>query len=113
MLNIKLLGVLLAIGYVRATDSCSTVCNSYGLDFEDGGTYFQNVASSANFTASEDFTGCAQDSADNVLVDPFGNQYLCNTTPMTPDSTPQEVNWYMRPYLSASAPWADDLIVPS
>lgn len=81
------------------------MCRSYGLDFTDGGAFFQNIASTANFTAHQDFTGCQPDVADNILVDPDGNQYLCDNTPMTPDNSVQEVVWYDNccPALSPSA----------
>jgi hypothetical protein len=63
------------------------------LDIQDGGSYFQNSDSTANFTALEDFSGCQAVSADNVLVDPEGNQYFCNDTPMAPDKTQQHITW--------------------
>ncbi|KAF1822079.1 uncharacterized protein K489DRAFT_320587, partial [Dissoconium aciculare CBS 342.82] len=89
MLVFSLLVALLA--YVVSAQDCSGVCKSYGLDFVDGGNYYQNSASTANFTALQDFSGCQSDLADNILVDPQGDQYLCNSTPLTPDGTQQQI----------------------
>jgi hypothetical protein len=91
MLVFSLLVALLA--YVVSAQDCSGVCKSYGLDIVDGGDYYQNSASSANFTALQDFSGCQSDLADNILVDPQGDQYLCNSTPLTPDGTQQQIVW--------------------
>lgn len=62
-------------------------CESYGVDFQPGGTYFQNASSTAPFTFVEYFEGCDQDVADNILVDPNGNEYECSQTPLTPPDT--------------------------
>jgi hypothetical protein len=45
-------------------------CKSFGIDFQDGGSYFQNQSSSDDFTFVSTFEGCANDVATNVLVDP-------------------------------------------
>jgi len=73
-----------------AAQNCTT-CQSFGTDFVDGGSFFQNSQSTANFTAYQEFTGCQPDYSDNILVDPNGNQYVCNTTPLTPSDTPELV----------------------
>jgi len=67
-------------------------CESYGIDFVNGGSYFINSADTSPFTAVEEFSGCDDDVANNVLVDPQGNQYQCSDTPLTPDYTPQTIN---------------------
>jgi len=64
-------------------------CESFGVDFQSGGTYFQNVESTDPFTAVQEFTGCQNDSAHNVFVDPNGDQTECTETPMQPDNSPQ------------------------
>ncbi|KAI9664628.1 MAG: hypothetical protein M1821_006074 [Bathelium mastoideum] len=64
-------------------------CVSYGVDFQNGGTYFQNSLSSAPFTFVSEFEGCQNDTAQNILVDPNGDEYLCTDTPLTPDDTPE------------------------
>ena len=88
--RLLLAGVL--AGYAVAQD-CSTVCQSQGEDFVDGGSYFQNINSTDPFTAYETFAGCQNDSANNILVAPNGDQYECNTTPLQPSDTNQLVTW--------------------
>ncbi|KAF2720150.1 hypothetical protein K431DRAFT_271147 [Polychaeton citri CBS 116435] len=71
-------------------DYCyNTNCQSYGIDFQNGGTYFQNILSTDPFTALETFTGCQNDTSFNVLIDPDGYQYDCTKTNMQPDSLPE------------------------
>ena len=65
------------------------VCSTYGIDFQNGGTYFQDTGSTDPFTFVSQFSGCAPDIAQNILVDPNGNQYLCSNTSLTPDFTSQ------------------------
>ncbi|KAK5005864.1 hypothetical protein LTR28_007188, partial [Elasticomyces elasticus] len=77
----------LSLSFLSA--SVSATCYSYGMDFQNGGTYFQNISSSAPFTFDSQFEGCAVDVANNVLVDPNGNQYQCSDTNLTPDDTDQ------------------------
>ncbi|OCL00380.1 uncharacterized protein K441DRAFT_533440 [Cenococcum geophilum 1.58] len=64
-------------------------CNSFGMDFQNGGAYFQNSLSTEPFTFVSEFEGCNNDTANNVLVDPTGEQYLCTDTNLTPDDTNQ------------------------
>jgi len=64
-------------------------CESFGVDFTSGGTFFQNSNSSDPFTAIQEFTGCQEDTAHNVFVDPNGDQTECSETPMRPDNEPQ------------------------
>ncbi|KAL9065001.1 MAG: hypothetical protein Q9157_007631 [Trypethelium eluteriae] len=64
-------------------------CISFGMDFQDGGSYFQNSLSQDNFTFVSEFEGCQSDVANNIFVDPQGDEYLCTDTPLTPDDTPQ------------------------
>lgn len=80
-------------GYAMAQDNCTTNCQSFGVDFVDGGSYFQNIDSTAPFTAVQEFEGCQDDESNNILVDPSGNQYECSKTPLTPDDTAQTVTW--------------------
>ncbi|KAK8254271.1 hypothetical protein IWZ00DRAFT_225827 [Phyllosticta capitalensis] len=71
-----------------AQDQTQT-CFVYGMDFQGGNTYFQNVASNDNFTFVQEFEGCKNDSALNFLVDPNGNQIQCSSTPLQPDDADQ------------------------
>lgn len=58
-----------------AQDNCTTTCQSFGVDFLSGETYFQNVNSTEPFTAVQEFEGCqAGAESNNILVDPTGNQ---------------------------------------
>ncbi|KAK4503240.1 hypothetical protein PRZ48_006668 [Zasmidium cellare] len=78
-------------GYALAQDNCTTTCQSFGVDFVDGGSYFQNIDSTQPFTAVQEFEGCQDDQSNNILVDPTGEQYECSKTPLTPDDTRQTV----------------------
>ncbi|KAF2471864.1 uncharacterized protein BDR25DRAFT_303248 [Lindgomyces ingoldianus] len=62
-------------------------CVSYGMDFQNGGSYFQNSLSNDNFTFVSQFGGCQADTAYNILVDPTGEQTECSETNLTPDDT--------------------------
>ncbi|KAI7200310.1 hypothetical protein KC343_g3199 [Hortaea werneckii] len=58
------------------------------MDFHDGGSYFQNISSPNDFSFSSEFEGCQADAfANNLLVDPNGDQYLCTDTDLFPDDT--------------------------
>lgn len=65
------------------------ICESFGIDFQDKGSYFQNKSSSDPFTFVSTFEGCQNDVANNILVDPSGDQYLCSDTPLLPSDTYQ------------------------
>ncbi|KAK5116862.1 hypothetical protein LTR85_009122 [Meristemomyces frigidus] len=74
----------------------SNPCVSYGVDFQDQGSYFQNISSTDPFTfvsffegMTLDAVGCQADTCDNILVDPNGDEYLCSDTNLTPDDTNQ------------------------
>lgn len=62
-------------------------CKSFGIDFQDGGVFFQNKSSAEPFTFVSTFEKCQEDVANNILVDPAGDQYLCTDTPLRPDDT--------------------------
>ncbi|KAF2434507.1 hypothetical protein EJ08DRAFT_646468 [Tothia fuscella] len=62
-------------------------CVAYGIDFQDGGKYFQNSLSNESFTFVSQFHGCQADKASNVFVDPKGEQVECSETNLTPDDT--------------------------
>jgi hypothetical protein len=69
-------------------------CNSFGVDFTDGGNFFQNVLSTAPFGFVQEFSGaCQQDMSQNLLVDPTGIQYQCSDTPLLPVMTPENSTW--------------------
>lgn len=83
---------LAAFAFACLLPQARCVCESFGIDFQSGGTYFQNSLSTDPFTALQEFEGCDVDVSNNILVDPAGDQSECSTTPLTPDDTPQLVN---------------------
>lgn len=100
MPSYKLAAGVAALTFVfgaAAQDACpdQQTCFSYGVDFLSGGSYFQNSLSTDPFTAVQEFEGCQNDTSNNVLVDPNGDQYECSMTPLTPDDTPETVTWYV------------------
>ncbi|KAI1868842.1 hypothetical protein JX265_006821 [Neoarthrinium moseri] len=55
---------------------CSTVwaeCQSYGVDYSNGGSYEIDASSNQYFSFETVFQGCAQEIISPVLVDPKGN----------------------------------------
>lgn len=72
-----------------AVANTNSTCNTFGIDFVDGNTYFINTLSSDDFTCVSQFEGCNSDVADVLLVDPTGEEYLCSEIPTTPDDTSQ------------------------
>lgn len=87
----------------------SAQCQVYGIDIQNGGTYFENSELTVPFSLVQEFSGCDNDTANviinksilyilsanrpsqNILVDPNGDQYECSDTPLTPDYTPETV----------------------
>ncbi|KAK3111850.1 hypothetical protein LTR53_012482 [Teratosphaeriaceae sp. CCFEE 6253] len=90
MPSMKLASAALALTVASGVfaQECGT-CQSFGVDFYGGGSFFQNSLSTDPFTAVEEFEGCSNDTAHNVLVEPNGDQYECTLTPMQPDDTPE------------------------
>ncbi|KAK6434756.1 hypothetical protein LTR95_009058 [Oleoguttula sp. CCFEE 5521] len=71
--------------FARQLNANST-CNAYGIDFQNGGTYFINTLSQANFTCVTQFEGCNNDTASIMLVnDQTSDQHLCSDVPTVPD----------------------------
>ena len=69
-------------------------CQSYGVDFVDGGSYFQNISSTDDFTFISYFEGCAgEGSITPILVDPNENEYFCSDIPTSPDDTNFNSTW--------------------
>ena len=64
-------------------------CISFGIDFVDGGSYFQNSLSTDDFTFVSEYEGCNSDNASNILVAPTGDEWLCSSTPLQPADTPE------------------------
>ena len=86
---LALLAVFAQVTYTQDDNPCK----SFGIDFQDQGTYFQNSLSTSNFTFVSEFTGCQSDIANNIFVDPYANQVQCTDTQMQPNDTPQLSTW--------------------
>ncbi|RDI78889.1 hypothetical protein Vi05172_g11030 [Venturia inaequalis] len=91
----KLFGLLIFASFVSASvpnkviqqrDPNST-CVTFGIDFQDGGSYFINQNSTEQFTAVSQFEGCNADYADIWFVPPSGDELTCSTVPTTPSDT--------------------------
>jgi hypothetical protein len=70
-----------------ANTNPSSICYSYGVDFVDEGSYFINKLSYDPFTSVSTFTGCNQDVADVLFVEPDGDEYICTQIQTTPQDT--------------------------
>lgn len=81
-------------------------CKSYGIDFQDDGSFFQNKSSTDDFTFVSTFEGCQKDTANNILVDPNGDQYQCTDTSLQPDDTYQMSTCPMQKCSLWSGPWS-------
>ncbi|GAB7364427.1 hypothetical protein MBLNU230_g4968t1 [Neophaeotheca triangularis] len=90
MLSLRLASLGLALS--SAQYAFAQQCNSFGIDFQSGGVYFQNSESTSPFTALQEFEGCQDDISNNILITPDGDQAECSTTELTPDDTPRLVN---------------------
>lgn len=80
----------LAALFVRSSASVlprQSQCISYGINYQDGGSYTVDTSSTANFTVVSQFCGCQTDYAIVELVDPSGNAIYCSMVPTTPDDT--------------------------
>lgn len=68
-------------------------CVTFGVDFQDQGSYFQNSLSLDNFTFVSRFEHCQNTFANNILVEPSGYEIRCSDTNLQPDDTPEISNW--------------------
>jgi hypothetical protein len=63
-------------------DDPNSTCLVYGIDYVDGGSYFIDSSSTANFTAVQQFDNCNNDSASILLVQlSTENEYECSSVP--------------------------------
>jgi len=63
-------------------------CQSFPVDFSNGGTYFQDVDLSTSFNFSSYYTGCQSNAySNNFLVFPDGHQLECSNTTIGTDGT--------------------------
>lgn len=71
----------------------SEKCDTFGVDFQVDGSYFQNSLSTDNFTFVSRFEGCQNTFAQNFLYEPSGNSVPCSNTDTQPDDTPELSTW--------------------
>lgn len=90
--NMMFSTLLLALPLSQALVGNAPPCNSFGIDYQDGGRYFVEASRSSHFVALQYFSGCQNDFAENVLIDPKGNEKKCNRSPMQPDGAVQHIN---------------------
>lgn len=68
----------------------NSTCSVFGIDFQNGGSYFINTNSQADFTAVSQFEGCNNDTASIMLVnDDTSDEYECTAVPTVPDDVSQ------------------------
>lgn len=84
------LSVLASLLPLAITDP-NSVCLSFGVDFVDEGHYFINKDSNESFTCVSKFSGCNEDVADILLVDPNGDELLCTDVSTVPADMPMYV----------------------
>jgi hypothetical protein len=104
--------ILLAFFAQQTLADASPSCIAFGVDFQDGGSYFQNSLSNSDFTFVSQFegslshtsfsiwrtladvdAGCEPDVANNILIDDQGDQYECTDTNLTPSDTNELSTW--------------------
>lgn len=86
---LKFASSALALGLARsvlAQDECppAGTCQSFGVDFTDGDTFFQNTLSNEQFNATQEFSGCQDDTSNNILIGPNGDSFECDGTSLVP-----------------------------
>jgi hypothetical protein len=86
-LSSTLVALATLLPYARAD------CAAYGIDFQNGQSYFINSADTSNFTTVTQFTGCTG-VANVILVAPNEDSWLCSDISTTPDGTNQLSTWY-------------------
>ncbi|TLD34704.1 hypothetical protein E2P81_ATG04869 [Venturia nashicola] len=65
----------------------NSTCLTFGIDFQDGGSYFINQNSTEQFTAVSQFEGCNEAYADVWFVPPSGDEITCSELLTTPSDT--------------------------
>ncbi|PNS20951.1 hypothetical protein CAC42_2882 [Sphaceloma murrayae] len=89
MLSGNRLHLCLLVAILPSVLAQDDTCQSFGIDFQDEGSYFQNISSADPFTFVSAFEGCQAGLAQNLLVDPAGDELLCTDTSLTPDNVNQ------------------------
>ena len=67
----------------------TSICLSYGIDYQNGGSYFIDSRSTESFTVVSQFDDCEPDTSAYVLLvnDDTGDQLECSGVATTPDLT--------------------------
>ena len=95
-------------------------CESYGIDFTNGGSYFIDDTDAIDFTFLTQFEGmfpscplwtmlilfkgCDDEEITPILVDPDENEYFCSQIATSPDDTSFLSTWYIASTLIRSTP---------
>ncbi|KAK4211109.1 hypothetical protein QBC37DRAFT_447042 [Rhypophila decipiens] len=76
---LSLLLALLTVGVAAQSQ-----CTSYGVDYQNQGTYSIDSTSNQYFSFITVFQGCSQETISPVLVAPDGNEYACSAIKTQP-----------------------------
>lgn len=76
MTSFSIFATLIVVIFTRA--ACGQSCQSFGVDIGNGGTYYINPASTAQFSFQSGFIDCTTSDAP-VLQLPDGNTITCST----------------------------------
>ncbi|KAM7221354.1 hypothetical protein V8F06_003322 [Rhypophila decipiens] len=76
---LSLLLALLTLGVAAQSQ-----CTSYGVDYQNQGTYSIDSTSNQYFSFITVFQGCSQETISPVLVAPDGNEYACSAIKTQP-----------------------------
>jgi hypothetical protein len=69
-------------------------CQSYGIDFTNGGSYFQNLSATDDLTFVTQFEGCeGEGSITPLLVNPNKEEHFCSDIATSPDDTSFNSTW--------------------
>ena len=80
--------VLASSELIARQDNTNSTCSVYGIDFVDGGSYFIDSDSTADFTTVQQFSDCNDDSASVLLVQQSTeDEWECTSVPTGKDFT--------------------------
>ncbi|KAF7186501.1 hypothetical protein HII31_12203 [Pseudocercospora fuligena] len=85
-----------------------SICYSYGIDYQNGGSYFIDSRSNASFTCVSQFESCVEDTYSNIILvnDDTGDQVLCTDVPTTPELVSQMSTCPIRKDEMTSGDWS-------
>ncbi|KAF2808430.1 uncharacterized protein BDZ99DRAFT_55601 [Mytilinidion resinicola] len=102
--------VFSALAAVVSLASAGEVCDAFGIDYVDGGSYFINTNSQDNFTFVTEFEGCNDDIANTMIVPPDdapdNDEIICSDLDTTDvDDTPEMATCPIKKSQMVSGPW--------